>query len=70
MVERFTRTGPDTLQYEATIEDPDIYTQPWKVAFPLTRDSDYRIFEYACHEGNQAVANILKGARFQEGSQP
>jgi hypothetical protein len=70
VVERFTRTGPDTLQYEATIDDPDVYTQTWKVAFPLTRDPEYRIFEYACHEGNQAVANILKGARYQEGGQP
>ena len=70
VVERFTRTGPDTLQYEATIEDPDIYTQTWKVGFPLTRDPGYTIYEYACHEGNQAVANVLKGARFQERSQP
>ena len=68
VVERFTRTGKDTLQYEATIEDPDIYTQTWKVAFPLVRDPEYRIYEYACHEGNQAVANVLKGARYQEGS--
>jgi hypothetical protein len=70
VVERFKRTGPDTLQYEATIDDPDIYTQTWKVAFPLTHDPDYRIFEYACHEGNQAVANVLKGARYQEGDRP
>jgi hypothetical protein len=69
VVERFTRTGPDTIQYEATIDDPDIYTQPWKVAFPLTRDPNYQIFEYACHEGNQAVGNILRGARVQEGDQ-
>jgi hypothetical protein len=70
VVERFTRTGPDTLQYEATIDDPDIYTQPWKVAFPLTRDPEYRIYEYACHEGNQAVGKILRGARVQEGDRP
>lgn len=66
VVERFTRTGPDTMQYEATIEDPEVYTQPWKVAFPLTRDENYTLFEYACHEGNQAVANILRGARFAD----
>jgi hypothetical protein len=66
VVERFTRSGPDTIHYEATIDDPDIYTQPWKVAFPLTRDPNYQMFEYACHEGNQAVANILRGARVQE----
>jgi hypothetical protein len=66
VVERFTRVGPDTIQYEATIDDPDIYTRPWKVAFPLTRDPQYRIFEYACHEGNYAVGNILRGARVAE----
>jgi hypothetical protein len=67
VVERFTRIGPDTIQYEATIDDPDIYTRPWKVAFPLARDQNYRIFEYACHEGNYAVGNILRGARVQDG---
>jgi hypothetical protein len=69
VVERFTRTGPDIIQYEATIEDPDIYTRPWKVAFPLTRDDNYRLFEYACHEGNHAVGNILRGARVTAGEQ-
>jgi hypothetical protein len=69
VVERFTRVSADTIQYEARIEDPEIYTQPWKVAFPLTRDAGYRIFEYACHEGNHAVPNILRGARVTEQNQ-
>ena len=65
-VERFTRVSHDTLQYEITIEDPVNYTAPWKIAYPLTRDAEYRMFEYACHEGNQAVEAILRGARVQQ----
>jgi hypothetical protein len=63
VVERFTRVSSDTIQYEVTIDDPDVYTKPWKVAIPLERDPNYQIFEYACHEGNHAVANILSGGR-------
>jgi hypothetical protein len=63
VVERFTRVDRDTISYEVTIDDPKIYTRPWKVSFPLTRDDAYRIFEYACHEGNHAVGNILRGGR-------
>jgi len=63
VVERFTRVSPDTISYEVTIDDPPIYTRPWKVAFPLTRDDQYRIYEYACHEGNLAVENVLRAGR-------
>jgi hypothetical protein len=66
VTERFTRVDPDTIQYEITIDDPNIYTRPWRVAFPFSRDPDARIFEYACHEGNYAMTNILSGARAQE----
>ena len=66
VVERFTRVAADTISYSATIEDPDIYTRPWTVSFPLTADPGYRIFEYACHEGNYAIENILRGARAME----
>jgi hypothetical protein len=66
VVERFTRVAADTISYSATIEDPDIYTRPWTVSFPLTADPEYRIFEYACHEGNYAIENILRGARALE----
>ena len=66
LVERFTRVDAQTIHYEATIEDPNVYSRPWKVAMPLERDDTYQIFEYACHEGNHAVANILKGARLAE----
>ena len=66
IVERFTRTDADTILYEVTIEDPEVYTAPWKVEIPLNRETDYMIFEYACHEGNRAVENILRGGRAQD----
>jgi hypothetical protein len=66
VVERFTRTGPGTIQYEVIIDDPNEYTKPWKVSIPLTRDPQYVIYEYACQEGNEAVGNILRGARAKE----
>jgi hypothetical protein len=66
LVERFTRVDPDTIEYEVTISDPNVYTKPWKVATPLSRDPEYQMFEYACHEGNYAVPNILSGGRAAE----
>ena len=68
IVERFTRANADTLNYEITIDDPQMYSEPWKLAFPLTRDDSYQMFEYACHEGNHAMELILRGARAQEQS--
>jgi hypothetical protein len=56
----------DTLMYRATIDDPKIYTRPWTIEFPFKRDKEYRMFEYACHEGNHAVEGILRGGRAQE----
>jgi hypothetical protein len=66
IVERFTPVGPNTINYEVTVEDPAVFTKPWTVAFPFERDNSYRIFEYACHEGNYAVPNSLSGARAEE----
>jgi hypothetical protein len=66
VIERFTRVAADTIQYEVTIEDPNEYTGPWKVAFPFSRDPGAQLFEYACHEGNYAMTNILSGARAEE----
>ena len=66
VVERFTVVDANTIEYEATIDDPETYTRPWKVAMTLHRDPTFRIFEYACHEGNYAIPNTLKGARAQE----
>ena len=44
--------SPDTIDYEATVDDPTIFTRTWKVVLPLRCNPDYRIYEYACHEGN------------------
>ena len=66
VIERFKRVSKDVISYSATIEDPEIYTRPWTISFPLTADPDYRIYEYACHEGNYAIENILRGARAVE----
>ena len=65
LVERYTRVGPDTLDYEVTITEPTTWTQPWTVSIPLRR-SDNAIFEYACHEGNYGMEGILAGHRAQE----
>ncbi|HTC32651.1 MAG TPA: hypothetical protein VK724_04740 [Bryobacteraceae bacterium] len=66
LVERFTRTSAHTMQYEVTITDPKTYTAPWTVAFPITQEPGYQIFEYACHEGNYAMHNRLSAARAEE----
>jgi len=63
VMERFTRVDADTLQYEARIDDPKTWTRPFTIAFPLTRDPGYGMFEYACHEGNYGLRNILSAAR-------
>jgi len=66
LVERFTRTDADTISYEITVDDPNIFTRPWTVSMPLVRDDSYQIFEYACHEGNRAIEHILSAARAAE----
>jgi hypothetical protein len=66
LTERFSLADPSTLIYEMTIDDPNVYTSPWTVRIPFTRDASYQMFEYACAEGNQAIANILRGARREE----
>jgi hypothetical protein len=67
LVERFTRVDDDTINYEVTIEDPNTWTKPWKIALPLRRQADYDyIYEYACHEGNLFMHDALAGARADE----
>ena len=68
LVERFRRLGPDRLDYEFTIDDPTVYTKPWTVSLPFILGTRY--FEYACHEGNYGLPNILSGARAADKSQP
>jgi hypothetical protein len=63
--ERFTRTGEAEVAYEFTVVDDSIYTQPWRGELTLRR-TDAQIYEYACHEGNYALPNILAGARQEE----
>ena len=66
LVERLTRVAADTISYTVTIEDPNVYTRPWTVSMLFSKDEDYRIYEYACHEANYAVGNILRGARMDD----
>jgi hypothetical protein len=63
ITERFTRVDADVILYRATVDDPKTYTRPFTLEFPWRRDSNYGIFEYACHEGNHSLFNILSGAR-------
>jgi hypothetical protein len=65
VTERFSRTSPEILQYEITINDPGTWTRPWSLMIPLRRSTD-PLFEYACHEGNFGLAGILAGARAEE----
>jgi len=65
LTERFTRTDANTLLYEFTVDDPTTFVRSWTAQLPMSK-SDERIFEYACHEGNYALPDILRGARFQE----
>jgi len=65
VTERFSRTGPDTLQYEITINDPGTWTKPWSLMIPWQR-SPKPVYEYACHEGNIGLGGILAGARADE----
>ncbi len=60
------RMSEDELLWEVTVEDPEVYDGPWTVSMPLTRDPDYVMFEYACHEGNRDVPLLLRGARLEE----
>ncbi len=59
LVERFTRTAPDAIDYQFTVDDPTIFTRPWTVSMPMAPGGP--VFEYACHEGNYAMGNMLAG---------
>jgi len=66
ITERFTPLSANILHYEVTVNDPKTWTRPWKASFPLRRDNNYQMFEYACHEGNYAMRNTLSGSRADE----
>ncbi len=65
-VERFTRVDENTIHNEFTIDDPTTYSKPWTAVRPMPRLDNYEIYEYACHEGNYSMFNILSGARAEE----
>jgi hypothetical protein len=65
VVERFTRVDADTIRYEFKVEDPGMWTAPWSGEMPI-RKFEGPIYEYACHEGNYGLANILRAARVAE----
>ena len=65
LIERFTRVSAQTLMYEATIDDPTVWSRPWTYQVPMQRN-DQPVYEYACHEGNYGLYNILAGARAEE----
>jgi hypothetical protein len=64
LIERYTRTAKDALRYEVTIDDPHTFERPWTAVLDLAPQG--RMFEYACHEGNLGLANILRAARTEE----
>jgi hypothetical protein len=67
LIERFKRVGPDTVEWAVTADDPHTWGRPWTFAMNLTRkDQSQQPFEYACHEGNYGLRNILSAARAEE----
>jgi hypothetical protein len=69
IVERFTRGADNVINYEATMNDPETYAAPWTIAFSITHEPGYQIFEYACHEGNMAMHNMLSAARAEDAAE-
>jgi hypothetical protein len=65
LTERFTRIGADTINYEVTVDDPSTFTKKWTAMIPMVK-SDGPLLEYACHEGNYSMANILSASRAEE----
>ena len=65
VTERFTRVGPDKMNYRFTVEDPAAFTAPCSAEYPFYATNE-QIYEYACHEGNYALPGILAGAREDE----
>ncbi len=66
LTERLTRVDANTLNYQATVDDPETWTRPWTILIALKRNDKYQLLEYACHEGNIAMGDILSGARADE----
>jgi hypothetical protein len=62
LIERFTRRAADRIDWKVTVDDPETWTRPWTFAMPLTRNDSEAVLEFACHEGNYAIPNILNTA--------
>jgi hypothetical protein len=67
LIERFTPTSKNTLEWSVTVDDPSTWARPWTFSLPLTVNDDEPLYEYACHEGNYAMKNILSGSRLADG---
>ena len=65
LVERFSLDDANTLRYQFTVEDLATWTKPWTASIPMARTDD-QIFEYACHEANYGLENVLKGGRYRD----
>jgi hypothetical protein len=66
VTERLTRTAYDELTYDVTVSDPNVWTKPYTLRYPFKLDPEYKVYEYACHEGNYMMLDALKGARALE----
>ena len=69
LIERFTRIDANTMNYEVTVDDPSTFTRKWTASVPMVK-SDAPLYEYACHEGNYSMVNMLKASRAQDKSAP
>ena len=65
LIERFTRVNADKLDYEVTVGDPSTFTRKWTASIPMVKSQD-RLYEYACHEGNYSLTNMLRGSRAED----
>ena len=70
VTERFKRVSARQIDYEMTIEDPEVLTDKWMISYPMYQDPDYFWYEYACHEGNSAIRNFIEASRFERGLTP
>jgi hypothetical protein len=66
LIERFTPTSKTSLEWSVTVDDPQTWTKPWSFSMPLTVNDEEPVYEYACHEGNYAIKNILSGSRLAD----
>jgi hypothetical protein len=69
LVERFTPMSKKTLEWTVTVDDPSTWTRPWSFSMPLTVNDEEPLYEYACHEGNYAIKNILSGSRLADAAE-